>query len=169
MAHARRGAGRDQVTDTEGHETAQIGDERANGEHHVFRVPALPTVAVDRGPEREPLRVRNLVGAHEPWSDRRERIGALPLGGAATVLHLERALGDIVHEAIGRHVTEGLGLVGLARVLADDRYQLDLVVELDGALRTHSPIVGPLMALFALMKIVGSFGRGSPTSSAWSV
>jgi len=28
---------------------------------------------------------------------------------------------------------------------------------------------GPLMALLALMKIVGSLGSGSPTSAAWSV
>src|SRR5262245_10178041 len=99
VSHTRRGSARDHVTDTEGHEAAQVGNELANGKHHVFRMPVLPTVTVDRGPQRERLRVGDLVDGHEPWPDGRERVCALPLGGAAAMLHLERAFRDIVHEA----------------------------------------------------------------------
>src|SRR5438876_2693182 len=126
MADSGRSAGGDEIADPERHEAADIGDELADREDHVLGVTALTVLAVDRGPEREPLRVGDLVGGHEPGTDGSEGVRALALGGAAAVLHLEGALGDVVHEAIRRDVTEGVGLVDPARFPAHHRHELHL-------------------------------------------
>jgi hypothetical protein len=58
------------------------------------------------------------------------------------VLHLERALGDVVDEAVAGDVPERGGLLDVARVAAHDDAELDFVVELHRAARAHDRIVG---------------------------
>src|SRR5262249_28458112 len=94
MADAGRRARRDQISHPERHEATHVGDELPPREAHVLRVAVLAPLAVDVGPEPEPLRVGDLVGGHEPRADGRERVRALSLGRAAAMLHLECALRD---------------------------------------------------------------------------
>src|SRR5262249_37146663 len=62
---------------------------------------------------------------------------------AAAALDLERPLGYIVGEAIAGDHVERLVLGEIARALADDDAELDLPVELGGALRNDGVVVGP--------------------------
>src|SRR5207244_3167657 len=100
VAHTRRRARRDDVAGAQGHEAAHVGDQRRDREDHLRGVPVLPALAVDRRPERQGLRVAGLIGRDEPRARGAERVGALALGRRPAVLHLELALGDVVHQAV---------------------------------------------------------------------
>ena len=162
MTDSGGSAGRDQIAHTERHETTHVRDELAHGEDHVLRVAALTALAVDRGPEPKALRVGDLVGCHEPGADGREGVRALALGRAAAVLHLERALGHVVHEAIRGHVGEGLRLVYPARVPAQHGHQFHFVVELGGARRARDRIVRTADGAIGLDEDRGLLGQWKP-------
>src|SRR5882672_401060 len=121
VGDAGRGAGRDHVARAQRHELADIRNQDPHGEDHVLGVAALARLAVDRGPHLQRLRIAALVGGDQPRTDRRERVGALALGRRAAALHLERALGDVVDDAIAGDVLHRVGLADVARVAADDR------------------------------------------------
>ena len=83
----------------------------------------------------EVLRVLDLVLGDEPRADRAEGLAALALVPlAAAALDLEDALGHVVAEEIAGDRVLRLVLGEIARALADDDAELDLVVEL-GRLR----------------------------------
>ena len=58
------------------------------------------------------------------------------------MLHLERALGDVVDDAVGGDVPHRVRLAEVTRVAPDDDPQLHLVVELDGRARPHDRVAG---------------------------
>src|SRR5262245_57629344 len=97
--------------------------------------------AVDGRPHVELLRLRDLVGGGQPRPDGRERVGALALGRRAAALHLKRALGDVVDDAVSSNVLESVGLADVPDVATDDGSQLHFVVELDRVARPDDRIV----------------------------
>jgi len=60
------------------------------------------------------------------------------------VLHLERALGEVVHDAVRGDVLHRVGLADVQRVAPDDGAQLDLVVELEPLSRLHDRVGGAI-------------------------
>ena len=82
--------------------------------------------------------------------------------------HLERALGDVVDDAIARDVAERLGLAHVLGLGADHDAELDLPVELGRALGWITSSFGPLMQVVAFMKTIGSAGSAGRPPSAWS-
>src|SRR6185369_10867929 len=140
-ADARRRAGRDEVAGPERHEAAAVRDELGDAEDHRARRSVLAALAVDVEPHREVLRVLDLVGGHHPRADRAERVAALALVPRAAALELVLALGDVVDDAVAGDELQRVGLVDVARLLADDDAELDLPVALERALRQHDGVV----------------------------
>src|SRR5207245_7163329 len=124
VTHARRRPGGDHVTRAQRHEAADVGDQGRDREDHLAGVAVLAALAVHRRPQRHGLRIAGLVGGDEPRARRPERVGALALGGRAAVLHLERALGDVVHQAVAGDVAKRLRLVDIARVAPEHDAEL---------------------------------------------
>ena len=109
-------------------------------EDHGARVAALHALAVHVEEHVEHLRVGNLVGGDKPGPNRAERVVALalvPLRG----LHLEGALGDVVHHAIAGDVGERLVLRDMARGGADHDAEFALPVELGRVRRLDDVVV----------------------------
>ncbi len=113
-------------------------------EDHGAGVAALALLTVDVEPHVEVLHVLDLVLGDEPRPDRPEGLAAFALVPlAAGALDLEGALGDVVrHEIAGDGVLR-LGAVEIARALADDDAELDLVVELGRFARRDGIVVRP--------------------------
>src|SRR5687768_5935346 len=99
-ADARRCARRNDVAGMQAHETADEADQPPNAEDHVARRAALIRATVNFEPEIQILRIRYLVGRHEPRTDWAERVGALAFDPLPRTFELERALREIVDHAI---------------------------------------------------------------------
>src|SRR6185437_8083379 len=128
---ARRRAGDDDVARLEHHELRHVPDDVLAIEDHRPGVTALALLAVDVEPHVEVLNVLDLVFGDEPRADRAERLAALALHPlAAGALDLEIALGHVVADEIAGDRSLRLALLQVARALADDDADLDLVVEL---------------------------------------
>ena len=93
-------AGDDDVARQERHELAQMREDLGDGEDHVARIALLPDSAVDGERERNRLRVGNLVGRHEPRSERTERVEALALDPLAAAVGLPVALRHVVGQTV---------------------------------------------------------------------
>ena len=94
-------ARRDDVARLERDPGGNVGDQLRYLEQHVTCVGALLLDAVDRQPEVQSVRIRNLIGGHDARAER--RIGVLPLGvdplaGAAVV-----AGAHVDHHAVAEH------------------------------------------------------------------
>ncbi len=150
------------------HELADIGDDIGDAEDHRPGRTVLVALAIDLEPHGEVLRIGDFVAGHEPGADWAEGVGALALVPGAAALGLEMALGDVVADAVAGDVIEGVRLVDIAGFLADDHGQLDFPVRLDRVLGMITSSLGPMMALVAFMKMIGSSGILAPVSAAWS-
>ena len=103
----------------------------------------------------------------EPGADRAEGVEALalvPLRGR----HLERALGDVVDDAVAGDVVSASASVTycacVPMTMPSSTSQSSLV-EFFGCITSS---FGPLMQVVAFMNTIGSVGTGMPASSAWS-
>ena len=81
----------DQVSGQQGHVTAYVGNQMAHGENHVRRRAVLPPLPVDVEPQRQSLRIGDLVLRHQPRPDGTEAVETFALVPLRR-LHLERAL-----------------------------------------------------------------------------
>ena len=93
----------------------------------------LAALAVDFEPEFQVLRVGDFVLGDEPGAERAEGVAAFAFGPLAAAVFLERALGDVVGDAVAGDVVEGVGLAHVLGLLADDDAELDFPVGLRGA------------------------------------
>ena len=135
-AHADpgRGAGVDEVAGLQDHELADVVDDEVGLEDHRRRGAGLAADAVDVQPHAEGVDVGDLVLRGQPGSGGVEGLGGFALEPLAAALHLERALGDVVHQRPACDVVTGLlESVEVAGALADDDAELDLPVGLGGA------------------------------------
>jgi hypothetical protein len=89
----------------------------------------------------EGLGVPDLVGGDEPRADGAESVAALALVPLRATLHLERALGDVVHQHVARNRVERLALAYVAGGAPDHHAQLDLPVSLQCTTREHDVII----------------------------
>src|SRR6185503_20102369 len=104
-------------------------------EDHGLGVAALALLAVHVEEHLEVLRIADLVRGDEPRTHRPERVAPLAAIPLAAALELEIALGDVVDDAIPRHVVERLRFGNVACLRADDDSELHLPVELGRTLR----------------------------------
>src|SRR5262249_53462721 len=115
----------DDVARLQAHEAAEGAHEPRDAEHHRARVAVLVAVAVDLEPEIQRLRVGHLVGRHQPGAEGPEGVVALALVPlAAAALELDLALGDVVDDAVARHVRHRRALVDVASAGADHDAEL---------------------------------------------
>ena len=84
---------------------------------------------VDFEPQVQVLRI-DLVRGDEPGTDRAERVAALALVPRTAALQLERALGNVVDDAIAGDMRQRVFLGDVAAGRADDDAELDLPVGL---------------------------------------
>src|SRR5690606_39245569 len=98
-SHSGRGAGRDHVARVQGHDGGGVSDQFADAEDEVRRVGALPGGAADVAAQVEGVRVRDLVGGHDPGAERGERVEGLA-GGAV----LAGADGDVQDAGVAEDV-----------------------------------------------------------------
>jgi len=98
-------------------------DEPRHVPDHVPGVPVLAALAVHPELELKRVRVGDLVGRHQHRADRREAVERLP-GGTVFIT----ANRDVHHARVAEHVIHRVAGGHVARGLADDDAQLDLVV-----------------------------------------
>src|SRR3954468_16777645 len=133
-SHAGGRAGRDDVPGKERHVLAYMRDALGNAENHGARVAVLHALAIHVQPHVERLRVAHFIGLHEPRPDGPGSVEALalvPLAGR----HLERALGNVVHDAIAGDVIERIGFRDIFGLAPDHHAELHFPVELGRILR----------------------------------
>ena len=93
---------------------------------------ALARCAIDLVFQHQRLRVRNLVGCHEPWACRREPGKAFRHGDADLGFHfrhLQLPSARVIEDRVARHVGKGVLLADAQGRPADDRGQFDLVID----------------------------------------
>jgi hypothetical protein len=122
-------------------EVADVADQLHHAEDHRLRGAVLHALAVHLGPQRQCLRIGNLVLGHHPRTRRAERVAALALVPGAGTLDLEFALGHIVAHAIAGDVIHRGVLRHIARGLADDDAEFDFPVQLLRAARQLHVII----------------------------
>ena len=77
-----------------------------DAENHVRGGPVLPQLPVHPEPQPECLRVGDLVGGHQPRTERVERLAALALVPLAAAFELELPLGDVVGDGVAGDARE---------------------------------------------------------------
>src|SRR5665811_228422 len=104
-AHARGGAGNDDVARLQDKKLRAVPDDMPAIEDHGFGIAALALLAVDVEPHVEILRVFDLVLGGYPRADWAEGLRAFALDPLPAALKLKTALGYVVGEAVtGEHV-----------------------------------------------------------------
>ena len=73
-AGSERRARHDHVAGLKAHEEADGADDFDDAKDHLRGVAVLAAFAVDLEPHVEPLRIGNVVGGHQPWSERSEGV-----------------------------------------------------------------------------------------------
>ena len=141
---ARRRAGDDDIARLHYEELRAVPDEMFAAEDHRTRVATLTALAVHVEPHVQVLRILDFILGDEPWSDRAEGLAAFALVPlTARTLDLEYALRHVVREEIAGDRVLRLVLGEIARALADDDAELNLVVELAGFARRDRVVVRP--------------------------
>ena len=97
----RRCTGSNDVPRVKRHKTRQVGHQILNGEDHRRGRPLLIAAPIHIQPNRQPLRIRNLVHRHQPRPKRSERVVRTAFGPLPLMFELKAALGHIVREAPG--------------------------------------------------------------------
>src|SRR5262245_51076544 len=115
---------------------------------------------IDLEPEVEIAAIAHLVGGHEPWSDRAERIAALPFYPLPSAFQLIRAFRDVMDDAVSGHVRQRVLLGHVFRGLADHDAEFDFPVRLDRAARQFDVVVRPDDAGGGLHEDDGFFRNG---------
>ena len=90
----------DDIAWKQAHELAQIVNDESDAEDHVSGVAVLDPLSIKVEPEGESLRIRNLIGRHEPRAHRTERVAGFALNPLACAFELPFSLGDIVDDAV---------------------------------------------------------------------
>src|SRR6202008_4473438 len=103
------GTRRNQVTGQERHVSAHIRDKLRDRKYHRSRIGVLHALSVHLKPKIKALRICNLVGTHQPWTDRAKRIASLPLVPLRR-LHLKGSFSNVVDDAISSHVVQRIPL-----------------------------------------------------------
>ena len=137
-----RGSRGDDIARRKRHEPAQVGDDRRDPEDHGARIAGLAALAVDRQPEIECLRIRHLVGGHQPWAAGREGVVAFPFRPLPIHFDLIGAFRDVVQHAIARDVAQRLRFGHMPAGPADDERQLHFPIQLLGTWRQDDRIIG---------------------------
>src|SRR5579871_1219638 len=101
---SRRRARRNNVARLQTHEPAQITHQMRHAENHRLRRSVLITLSIHFQPQMQILRIRNFVVRHEPRPNRPKRVGTLSLHPLPRAFQLKRALRQIIHHAVSRHV-----------------------------------------------------------------
>ena len=135
MPTPRWGAGGDDVAGVEREELAQVAHELLHREDHRPRRAVLHPLAVDFEPEFQVLRIGDFVFGDEPGAEWAEGVAAFAFVPEAAAVFLERALGDVVRDAVAGDVVEGLGFADVLGPLADDDAELDFPIGLLRAAR----------------------------------
>ena len=166
---ARRRARDNDVARFHHEELRAVPDKMFAAEDHRARVAALTALAVHVEPHVQVLRILDFIFGDEPRPDRAEGLAAFALVPLASrTLDLEYALRHVVRKEIAGDRILRLVLGEIARALAYDDAELNLVVELADSRGVIVSSFGPLMQLVTLLKMIGSFGIGIPASAAWS-
>src|SRR5882672_2866511 len=108
-AHADTGgsARADEVARIQRHEAADVAHQRGHAEDHGARAAVLAALAVHVEPHAQSLRIGHLVARDEPWPDRSEGVAALALVPLPAAFELVFAFGQVVDDAVARHVLQG--------------------------------------------------------------
>ena len=136
------GAGGDDVAGEEGHELAEVADDKGNVEDEVAGVAVLKFAAVDGEPEAKFTGVGHLIGGDEPRAEGGEGVGALALDPLATAFELPGAFAVVVVEHVASDAGGGLGGGNVAGHAANDDSELDLPVGFFGVARDDEVVVG---------------------------
>src|SRR5450755_4387692 len=138
---AGRRAGAEDVPGQQGHEPRHVAHQCRDVEDQARRVAVLFGLAVDLEPQARRPEVWKLLAGHQRWAERREAVGALPLGPLAEPFELERALRIVVVQDEARHVVQRRLELDIFGALADHQRQLHLPVGLVATLREHQVVV----------------------------
>ena len=92
LANTWRSAGGDDIARLQDHVLGNVGNDVLDGEDHRAGLSGLHPLSIDIEPHGKVLDVLDLIGGHEPWSERTECRATLAFGPGAAALKLELAL-----------------------------------------------------------------------------
>src|SRR4051812_41953849 len=95
-----RRTGTNDVARIQGHEAADVADQKSDVKHHRTGIPGLEPLPIHIQPHVERLRVRNLVGRDQIRANRSEGVASLALVPLATAFQLIFALGQVVYHTV---------------------------------------------------------------------
>src|SRR5262245_58912142 len=138
LAHARGRARGDQRTGRKRGHAGEEADVLAQGADHVAGVRAHRELAVLLDPDRQVLRIVDLVARHDPRPEASEGVEALAdVAGVVPAASPRVALAEVPEDRVADNVLERLLLAVVPRGAADYGAQLALEVHVLGDPRQH--------------------------------